>query len=152
MLNHIEAIAIQPLGIARLAVVKLSEVLPDHFLPVVLATGVGDSAVRFVDEPFRVLTRQRRVNGTVIDLQVEHDFESGGVRLAEHLADLVLGWNPAARSEQIWIDFEIILDGIEAARGAGPLDRIDEGPVEADRRRSLKMVLPARKWGCEVRN
>ena len=58
MLDHAEAIAIEPFRIARVLVVELGQVRPDDFLAVVLAEGVGDPAIVLADKPFRVLMRQ----------------------------------------------------------------------------------------------
>ena len=72
MLDHAEAIAIEPFRVARVPVVELGQVLPDDLLAVVLAEGVGDAAIRLAQKPFRVLARQPRVNGGVVDDEVDH--------------------------------------------------------------------------------
>ena len=58
MLDHAEAIAVQPFRVARVLVIELGQVLPDDFLAVVLTEGVCDSAIGLAHEPFRVFTRQ----------------------------------------------------------------------------------------------
>src|SRR5207249_4567387 len=115
MLDHPEAIAIKALGIARVTVIELSEVLPDDSLAVVLAGGVRDAPVRLPDEPLGVLTRQRRINGAMIDHQVEHDLQAGGAGLGDHVADLVLRRSRALKIQQHRINVEVVRDGIQTA-------------------------------------
>ena len=78
MLHHAEAIAIEPFRVARVLVIELGQVLPDDFLAVVLAEGVRDPAIGLAEEPFRVLTGQPRVNGGVVDDEVNHHLQAAG--------------------------------------------------------------------------
>src|SRR5208283_4387319 len=78
MLHHAEAIAIETLGVARVLVIKLGQVSPDDLLAVVLAVRVRDLAIRFAQKPLRVFTRQPRVNGAVVDDEVDHHFQTAG--------------------------------------------------------------------------
>src|ERR1017187_8287458 len=145
MLDHAEAIAIQPFRVARVSVIELGKVSPDDFLAVGLAERVLDPAVRAAPEPFRMLSRQAGIDSGMIDDEVDHHLQPPSTSGGSHLADLFFGRRGAVRVQQGRVDLEIVGNRIETAGGARLLDGIDEHPVTAHRRRPGEMLAPAAK-------
>ncbi len=108
MFDHGQAVLVQTFRIAGVRMVELREITPDDLLIVVLAPSIGDAAIVPAHKPFGMLASERRIYGTVIEHQVEHDFQAGGTGLAHHLAGLVIRRSLAARIQQRGVDLEII--------------------------------------------
>jgi hypothetical protein len=87
----------QTVGIGGVFMIKLRQVRPHHLLRAVLTGSVGDAAVRFADEPFGMLLQQGGIVRAVIDHQINHEFQTAGVRAGNHGATLFIAGSAAGR-------------------------------------------------------
>ena len=76
--------------VPSMAMIELSKIPPDQLLVVVKAAGICNPAVRLPHKPLRVLARQRRVYGAMVDYQVNHHLQAGGAGLLDRLSHLLL--------------------------------------------------------------
>ena len=108
MFDNFDGMPINAFGITRMPVIKLREIAPNDFLAVVLAKGIGHATVRFAQEPLGMLARKLGIDRAMIDNQVNHHLQSGGMGLRRHLPDLFLGRRRIFGIEKRGINPEII--------------------------------------------
>ena len=127
--DNLVKVAVQPFRIGSMLVVETRQIAPHH-LTAILHAGWMSNITVFLHEPFAVLARQFGVEGTMVDHQVHHHLETQPVGGGQRSLDLLLGGKLGSRVHHQRIEFEVVGDGIEAARGTGLLDWIDENPVK----------------------
>jgi hypothetical protein len=136
VLDDAEEVGLEPLPIAAVGVVELPEVAPHHAAAAVLHAGrVGDVTI-LEPVPLGVLHRQRRVDGAVVDDEVDHHAQAEIVRRGESGVDLRLGTSLRGRIDQPRVPVEVVGDRVDAPGSPRPLDRVDEDPVEFHLRRA----------------
>jgi hypothetical protein len=81
----------------------------------------------------------------MVDDQINHQLEAGGVGLRSHLLHLILGRCAVALGQKSGIEAEIIGNRVKAAGSAQLLDGVDKRPIEAQLSGALKVLLPIGK-------
>ena len=92
-------------------VVKLCQVIPNHFLTVVHTEWIGYAPV-FFHKPLGVLFEKSGIIGTMIDDQVDHHVKPKLLRFRNHGTNLIFRRFLSIRAKNR-IDGKIVCDGIE---------------------------------------
>ncbi len=143
-MHHFEYVLEEAFLVLGVLVIELGQIAPHHLFLVLEGKGMGDPALGLPFEPGRVFLRQGRVHRAVADHQVHHHLETqlfSGPGPGPHLLPFAL---LAPGGKEQGVDFEVVLDGIQAAGFAGLLDRIDEYPIKPHAGGPLQMRLPVR--------
>ena len=90
-----------------------------------------------------MVLHQGRIDGAMVDDQIDHHLQTQALRLNYRSPNLFPGGYRSLGIDEAGMEVEVVGDGIEAAGSAGLLDGIDEDPIEAHGCRPLQMGLPS---------
>ena len=134
----------QALGVRRRPVLQFRQVAPHRHpggVGGVDGPGMLDPARLILGVPFRMLAHQGRVDGGMVDHQIQHHLEVAAGRLLQKVAQGRLGILPGFRIKER-VEAEVVLDGIKAAAHPRGVDGIQEDPGEAHPGDAVQMFLP----------
>ena len=137
----------------RLAVAQLREVAPhrdDRGIVGIDREGGADAALLVAIVDVRALRDEPRVVCRVIDDEVGHDLQAVRGRVLGEGADLAVVVARIGVAEPR-IEAEGVADGVERARAAGFVERVDVDPVEIHRRDARQLGAPGRDRADEQR-
>lgn len=90
-----QAVTVKALWIRGVFMIKLGQVLPNDFLLIVDAKSIGNASVRLVHKPLGMFFSEGRINGAVVEDEVNHQLETGSPGLINYLEKLLFSGSRA---------------------------------------------------------